>query len=246
MSDESVQPDSERATIEYGPIGDAPVDPGEPKTHLSTNPATRRGQFAVTTLTGHQLTLQTVDEQTFYQDARDRYLSQNVFTVASDLRALDRLLFFEVQMFRWQSILAVGLDYDYDIVDGAMEAVFRKNIKETAPLISQIQIDLGLTKSARDKNSHESVGGYITQLQIAAKEHGIRREKQLGKAIELVKELFAVAGAYKRSNENERRKLGFESAEDVIDWVLEVMKPQFDEVDEYFRKNHQRFWLRKL
>lgn len=203
-------------------------------------------KYLVDTLTGHELELMTAREADFYTSARTKYTTENTFTAGSDHRALDRLIFFETQMFRWQTQLASGMNYDGDYLTASEESALRRSVKETAPLISQIQVDLGLTKSQREKEKHESVGSYIQQLQIAAKEHGINREKQLGRAIELCKELFALAGAYQRSNENERKKLGFESPQDIVDWVLDVMKPQFDEVDEYFRKHQQRFWLRKL
>lgn len=223
-----------------------PATAQQPGQATITTTQARHGQHIVKTLTGHQLDLQTAEEKTFYEEARDKYLKENVFSAASDLRGLDRLLFFETQMFRWQWQLSIGLDYDYNLLEAADETKIRRNVKETAPLIAQIQNDLGLTKSQREKDKHESVGAYLTQLQQAAKEHGIRREKQLGKAIELTKELFNLAGTYRRSNESERKKLGYESAEDIVTWVLEYMKPEFDAVDDHFRKNQQKFWLRKI
>lgn len=214
-----------------------------PNVTLTTS---RRGQHVVQTLTGHPLDLQTPQEAQFYDSARDRYMSDNVFSVASDLRSLDRLLFFETQMFRWQWQLSIGLDYDNQLLEASDETAIRRSIKETAPLITQIQTDLGLTKAGRDKQQHESVGAYITQLQQAAKQHGVRREKQLGKALELTKELFSLVGTYRRSNENERKKLGFETVEDILDWIEGYMKPEFDAVDEHFRHHQQRFWVREL
>lgn len=227
--------------MSQAPAGGAPSSAATITT--TQNP---RGLYVVQTLSGHPLELQTAQEKGFYEEARDRYTTENAFTAASDKRSLDRLLFFETQMFRWTWQLSLGMDYDYQYLDAAEETRLRRSVKETAPLISQLQNDLGLTKSARDKAKAESVGEYLTLLQQAAKEHGIRREKQLGKALELTKELFNVAGTYKRSNAKERAKLGFESPEDVIDWVLEVMKPEFDAVDDHFRTHQQKFWLRKL
>ena len=113
-------------------------------------------------------------------------------------------------------------------------------------MVSQVQSDLGLTKSQRDRDQFESVGAYILKLKQAAREHGVRREKQLGRAIELTMELFSLCGAYSRASAHEREKLGFESADDVIEWVLTYMKPEFDSVDEHFRTHQQRFWLRDL
>jgi len=200
----------------------------------------------VTSTDGHTFTLQSVEEVDYYLGARDKYLSENSFTHASDFRGIDRLLLMEVQMLRYQKQLASGVDYLGDPIDLADETAFRRSIKETAPQISALQVELGLTKSQRDKEQHDSVGAYIVQLKQAAKQHGVRREKQLGKALELMNELIGLAGAFQRANENERRKLGFESADDIVDWILEVAKPSYDEIDEHFRKTQQQFFIRKL
>ena len=202
-----------------------------------------RQRVKVKTVTGHELELIDKREKAVYENARDKYTSEFSFTMANDLRALDRLLLLETQMFRWQWQLAAGIDYDGVDLDPADEISLRRAIKDTAPQISEIQKDLGLTKSQRD-NDDETVSAYLQKLRIRAKEHGVRREKQLGRAIELINELFAITGAYKRSNENERRKLGFDNAEEVLDWVIEVMQPRYNEIDAYFREHQQKFWVR--
>jgi len=40
--------------------------------------------------------------------------------------------------------------------------------------------------------------------------------------------------------------LGFDGPDDIITWVLEYMKPEFDAIDEHFRQNQQRFYVRDL
>lgn len=200
----------------------------------------------VKTLAGQDLELQTEVEAKFYNEAKNRYLSDNTFTVASDLRSLDRLIFLETLSYRWTYSLASGFTNDGAELKPAQSDQLRKNLKETTPMIAGLQNDLGLTKAQRQQEQAESVGSYIQQLKIAAKQHGIRREKQLGKAIELTKELFSLCGTYRRSNNAERAKLGFESADDIVDWVLDYMKPEFDVVDEHFRANQQRFWIRSI
>lgn len=184
-------------------------------------------------------------EQRFYREAQKRYISENKFTVASDLRAVDRLVFFETLMFRWQTWLAAGKDYEGYLPPGA-EDQYRKNLKETQPLISGLQNELGLTKTQREKDQAESVGAYIQTLQQAARAHGIRREKQLGRALELMNEILSVAGTFLRSNANEREKLGFTDPEDIITWIEEYVRPRYDEVDKHFQENDQRFWVGRL
>lgn len=213
---------------------------------VSTGAPQRRQTYKVRSATGQEIELQHLREKRFFETARDKYVAENVFTAASDLRGLDRLLLFETQVLRWQWQLAAGIDYDLVELDVKEQAEIRRSIKETEALISQLQNDLSLTKAQRDKAlTGDDVGQYLKNLQIRAKQFGVRRDAQIGKAIELLMETFSIAGSYQRSTEHERRKLGFETADDVLDWVMTVAKPQFDEIDAAFRKN-QTMWVRTL
>lgn len=203
-------------------------------------------QYKVTTPSGAEIRLLHRMEKDLYEEARDKYLNEYSFTAANDMRALDRLLLLEVQMYRAQWYTAAGMDYLGVSLDAKEEAEYTKRIKELGAQIADSQKDLGLTKAQRDKQDEDSVGSYIQLIKQAAKEHGVMREKQLGRAIELTKELFSLCGAYSRSNDEERRKLGFESSEDIVTWVLEYMKPEFDAVDKEFRANGMKFYRRKL
>jgi hypothetical protein len=211
-----------------------------------TTITTRSNQtWLVQTLMGQDLELQHQSEQKFYAEAQRKYISENKFDVSSDLRALDRLVFLETLMHRWTSWLGSGSNYD-GLLSPPEEEQLRKSIKETGPLISTIQNDLGLTKSQREKDQFESVGAYVQKLQLAAKAHGIRREKQLTKALDLINTLFSLVGTYRRSSENERQKLDIENAEQIVDWILNYMKPEYEEVDAYFREHEQKFWVGTL
>lgn len=206
----------------------------------------RRARHKVRTVTGQEIELLHQRERDFYEEARDKYLSEFSFTLSTDLRSLDRLLLLETQMYRNQWYLAAGMDYDAVDLDPKEEVALQRNVKECVNQIGEIQKDLGLTKAQRDKESSDSVGAYLNKLKIAAKEHGVKREKELGKALELTHELFALVGAYQRSNENERRKLGYESADDILTWISEYMAPEFNAIDEHFKTQQQRFWVRGL
>lgn len=206
----------------------------------------QRARHRVKSVTGMEIDLLHQREKKFYEQARDKYLNDFKFTAESDYRALDRLLLLETQMYRAQWMLAAGHDYDGVDLEPAETKALRAAEKDINAQITQIQKDLGLTKAQRDADAQaDSVGAYIMKLKQAAREHGIRRDRQVAKAIELTMELFAMAGAYSRSNENERKKLGIESAEDIVTWILEYMQPEFDEVDKAYRKN-QKMWVREL
>ena len=215
------------------------------ETSISTKPD-RRPRHKVQTLAGGEIELLHRQEKTYYNDAKTKYLSEYTFTIANDLRSLDRLLLLEVSMYRAQWFLAAGMDYDAVDLDGKEEIALQRLVKETGNQIHELQASLGLDKAQRDKAQHDSVGAYITQLKAAAKLHGVKREKEMGRAIELAKELFALCGAYTRSNEEERRKLGLEKPDDIIAWVTDYMQPEYDRIDEHFRTTEQKFWVRSL
>lgn len=202
----------------------------------------------VDTVTGEHIEVQGAGEQRFYETRRDKYMAENAFTETADLSDLDRLLFLELLSFRWMTWLSSGKDYDGDAISGGDEEQLRKNLKETSPLISQIKNDLGLTKTARDKEKAESVGAYLVDLKRRAKMFGIHRERQLDLALVLFNELKAIIGAYDRSNELERSKVGIESDEDIVDWIRSVAIPRYDAIDEHFRNrpDGQKYWVGSL
>ena len=185
-------------------------------------------------------------EKVFYEQARDRYAVDFSFTAASDQRSLDRLLVLEVQMFRIQDFLARGSDYQGVDFEPSELNDLRRAQKEIGIQISTAMGELGLTKSQRDKEQHDSVGAYITSLKVRAKEHGVKREKELGRALELMHELFATVDAFQRSNAAERAKLELEKPEDVLKWIQEYVEVEFKAVDDHFRAHQQRFWIRDM
>lgn len=214
-------------------------------TTVSSTVANPTQLIKVKTVAGHEIEVMGRYEAKYFRDQQAKYLAENKFTAVTDLADLDRLLFLELMIFRWTGWLSSGKDYD-GILAPSQEDQIRKNIKEVGPQISQIKQDLGLTKSQRDKEAFESVGQYLVDLKARAKEHGVRREKQLTKAICLIKELFSLVGTYDRSNELERSKIGLETEADILDWIRFHMKPEFDAIDEYFQQHQQKFWVRKV
>lgn len=200
----------------------------------------------VRNLSGSVVEVQGDEERDFFINRATKYISENSFTAASDFADLDRLIFMELLSYRAQCWLGSGRNYYGEILTPSEMTECRRVLKENAPLISAIKNDLGLTKAQRDKEQYESVGKYLTDLKARAREHGVKREEELTKALCLIKELFSMVGAFDRSDEAERFALGLESADDILDWVRTRMKPEFDRIDAYFRANQQKFWLRKL
>lgn len=206
----------------------------------------RPQRHPVVTVNGSEIELLHEREARFYTEARDKYLSEFRFTLASDYRALDRLLLLEVQQYRCQWQLSARMDYDGVDLDASDETILRRAMKELGVQIGEAQRDLGLTKAQRDKDSADSPGALLATLKLRAKEHGVKREREVSKAIELAKELFSLCGAFQRSDAHERRKLGVESADDIVAWVMDYMRPEFNAIDEKYRSGQQKFWVRDL
>lgn len=200
------------------------------------------GACPVSTPSGKTINLMNQDEVDFYEAQAKQYLIENTFTHASDLQDLDRLIFLELLVFRASVWLAGGIDYDGLTLSDRQRLDATKSLKEHSDLLSKVKNDLGMTKTQREKAQYESVAAYLIELRQRAKHFGIHREEQLGKGIALIKELFAIVGAYDRADEDERRKIGFKNADEVLDWVRDSMRPEFDVIDDHFIKNHQAFW----
>lgn len=200
----------------------------------------------VATTSTQTIQVQSQDEADFYTDQQAKYLAEHKFTAVTDLQDLDRMLFFELLAYRATRQLSSGRNREGHILSGSEEADLRRQTKDLAPLISNLKNDLGITKSQRDKEQFESVGSYLVNLRARAMETGVRREQQLGKALALTNQLFALIGAYDRSDESEREKLGLTSSDDLVNWIRTVMRPEYDAIDDHFRTHAQRFWVRQL
>ena len=202
--------------------------------------------YKVKTLSGHYVELKSKSEAQFYKSAQEKYMHDFSFTVASDLRALDRLVFLETLIFRYQTLIGSGFDYEGEEISTYDLSDMRKALKESSTMAADVQRDLGLTVAQREKDKYDSVGNYVDRLKQAAKQFGVYREKQLGVALEILNEIFAESGAYLRSNDNERRKLGRPTAESVLQHIDGPLREQYLEVDRHFRANQQKFWIGQL
>lgn len=186
--------------------------------------------------------VQTLAEAEFYNESLALYMQQTKFTENTDLKDLDRLLVFELLIFRWQQWLFADQDYLGDMIE---QKQVSSDIKLYSDQINKIKESMGLSKKAREESQADgNFSQWISDLKDRAKLFGVHRETQLTKALVLMKELFTIVGAYDRSDVEERRKLGFETEADVVDWIRKTMQPEFDEIDAYFREHVQRYFIR--
>lgn len=201
-------------------------------------------QFEVRLCSDEVLFVQTDVEQRWFNATKEKYLAENKFDVVTDYQDLDRLLALELLVFRWTQHLASGYDYEKHMVD---DDLLRKQLKEQSDVILKLKQSLGLDKKTRDAaladgNFHV----WFADVKRRARIFGIHRENQLNVALGLMHELSGHLGAFDRSDQEERKKLGFETEKDLVDWVRSDMLPQFRAVDEHFLENEQKLWKRDL
>jgi len=197
---------------------------------------------AVRLVSGKTATVQTTIEAEWFDETRDTYMHETKFTDATDLRDLDRLLILELMVFRWTQHLARGEDYDGDMTD---DEQLRKNIKEYSDQINKVKESMGLSKRSRDAAANDgNFAQWLEDLNSRAKLFGIMRERQLTVGITMFKEIFGVTETFLRVDDEERKKMGFATAEDIVAWIAKQKKPEFDAVDAHFRANEQRYWIR--
>lgn len=183
------------------------------------------------------------DEVTYFRERSKRYMKDNSFHNISDLQDIDRLLVAELLWFRYGFWLATQRNYWGEQVD---EKELHRAIKDLSVEIRALKKSLSLDKETRDKQRGEdSPAAYIVELRRRAREFGYMRERQLDRALELFNELKSKVSLYDNCNEDERVEMGIQTPDKILDWIREEVIPKYDEVDQHFRDNEQKYWIRK-
>lgn len=194
--------------------------------------------------TGSQIQVQGEGEEVFYNDQREKYLSEFQFESASDMADLDALLMHELLDYRYTTQLASGRAYDGHILLHAEQEQFRQNKVQSAKVIGDLKRQLGVARASRD-GSQGSVADYIKELQRRAREFGVHRNEQIYQALVLANEAISIIETFDRSNETEKRVVGIESEADIVQHLRENFIPGFKAVDDAFKQG-QRSWVSTL
>jgi hypothetical protein len=189
---------------------------------------------------GTALVVMNQTEADFYNEMCSRYMQDNKLKNVSDLLELDRILVTETMVYRWGLWILSGQDYQGRKIN---VAEIQKSINTYSKEIREIKAALGVDKVTRDKDKGENLAEYINMLGVRAEEFGIHRNNQIIKAITMLKQLFGIATLNKNSNEREQKEFGATDRQ-IVELILS-MKPEFDALDEEFRKN-QRIWIRDI
>jgi hypothetical protein len=204
------------------------------------------GALSVETLGGVIMAVQNRQEKAFYENIAKRYRAQYTMEDPSDIADMDRILTMELLVYRYSQMLGRGEDSSGLSMGPRDTATIQKALTDTSVQLGKVKDAMGLSRSARDAAAADDVASYLTQLLQRAKAFGIHRNDQANMGIALTKEVISVAGTWLRSNDMERSKTKFRTAEDVLQWIVDEVKPQMDQVDKDFRSSKQINWVGQI
>ena len=200
-----------------------------------------RKDYEVRGVTGESFYVLNQTEQEVFARTRDRYETQFHFDNISDLSDLDRLLGLELLGFRYTQWALSGTDWDGLPVDPDEVESKKKRVDVE---IRMLKAAMGIVRTHRIESEHQSVADYLQRLLRRAKEFGVHRDTQIVKAFNLWQDLHSLVGMHDRCDDIEREQLGV-NVEDILAWLRDVAFPEFERIDEQFRKN-QRLWIREI
>ena len=182
-------------------------------------------------------------EKAWWNTNLKRYQDNFKFDNASDLQDLDKVLMGELISYRIGNWLLRDADYDGRSIDEIVDKLKRQkgDIDKETRLLKD---SLGMNRARRQDSTQQSVADYLENLRLRAKEFGVHRDNQIAKAIDLLNELFTLVGLHDRCDEEERAHLKV-NPEDILAWVRETARPEYDKIDAAFRKN-QRLWIKDV
>lgn len=187
----------------------------------------------------------TQDEAEYLNERVRRYMAENRFINISDHQDIDKMVTFELFVQRWSLWLSRGQDYFGDDIEPSEQRVLADRISSYSTELRQLKKNLGIDKVTRDRQrGDDSTAAYLDQLRIRAREFGIMRNEQFAKAIELFQQLNALIVVHDNSDELERKEQSV-TQEDIFEWIREVALPEFQAIDEQFRGESQRMWVRR-
>jgi hypothetical protein len=192
-------------------------------------------------VSGATIEVATNAEKKWFEDCRTRYMDEYRFENVADLQDLDRLLVLELLSYRAGAFLTRGVDYEGLEFD---ESATRSHKKAVDQEIRLVKKHMGMDRRGRIESDSQSLHDYFANIRRRAEEFGIHRDNQIAKAIDLMNELKKMVGLYRRCDEEERRMLGVELP-DIFNWIETSLIPEYDAIDEAFRRN-QRLWIKEV
>lgn len=181
------------------------------------------------------------DERTHFEQLVAGYEEGFALQHPSDVSDLDRIISFELLIYRWQHWQASETDYDGNKQDSLD---LQKRCKDYSTEVRQLKKSLGVDAVSRNKASGQgSVPHYIASLEERAAAFGVMRNAQFDKALELANQLIGLADFSLNCTPEEQRKFGV-TPDGLRDWIVNVFKPEYQQIDLDFQQNQQRFWVK--
>lgn len=192
--------------------------------------------------TGGELDVMGDDEYRRYTESYAAYTAQVSLDERSDMEDLERILFMELMVYRWSTWMISGKQYDGADIQNPAE--LRRWVSDFTKNIQAIKESLKLDRKGRSSDAGATFDERWRRLAEHAKEFGVMREQQLDVALEIMFSIFAAIGTYDRSDEEERKKIGFPDESALLDFIREQRAP-FEAVDLYFREHSHKLWVRQ-
>lgn len=189
---------------------------------------------------GATLDVLTDDEADYVTSIAASYQEQFMFESISDIQELDRLVAMELQCHRYHQWVSRGKKYDDKPID---DQQLNRAIRDHSTEIRLIKKTLGIDRVSREKERGlGSVHQFIHELLTYAREFGLHRVEQLDLGLELINQVISLAILWDNCTPEERSDMGY-TAEEILRWILETAKPEYEALDAYFQVNTARYYV---
>ena len=202
------------------------------------------GRLEIDTPSGQKVSL-TEAQAKFYVALRDKIMSEYVFTNVADLIALDRILLLELNIHDINITLTKNEDQNGRPMSAVDSRRLHQSVQQLTSELRKERDDLGLSRSVREADKGVTVGDYLENLRLRAKEFGVYRVKQSHAAIALAKEITSLVRSWLSADENERQKMGYPTAEDMLNHIAENLGRELTEIEEQFAQQ-QKYWITEV
>ena len=138
-------------------------------------------------------------------------------------------------------MLSNGTDYNGDIVS---MTDLKKDVRDYSKEIRETKAALGADKKSRDAAKGGTTANFINKLLLSAVDFCMKRNEEVIKAYTLWKQLDGLLTFHDNCLPGERTEFACHE-EDIIQFIRDK-RIEFDEIDDKFRNERQRYWIREL
>lgn len=204
-------------------------------------------EIFVQTFSGYMQPVRDQYERAFYENLRDAYKKAYTFTDPSDMLDVDQAILMELTIMRTNNAIARNIGPSGDPLAPAEVTSAHRVLRDTRAALTKLKAELGISRTARNDGTEDDVATYIQTLLRSAKQFGMHRVGQVNLTIALLQQVISVARTWQNSDAFERSKTDYQTAEDVINFILSAeIAGKLEEYDAEFRRNKQRLWIDKL